>query len=333
WKAEPKQSRVRAWLAGATGLSVVIVTIFAMNARTTEPISVYMQDLAYEIGHGANTVNVLLVDLRGFDTFGEISVLVIAATGIASLVYRNRSFRKDSRRPTLATTGRRWLAAAVDTERAQNRSLMVDVATRILFPAMIMLSVYFFFAGHNAPGGGFAGGLVASLAFSLRYLAGGREELEEALPIDAGRILGTGLFVSATAVLWPMVLLGEPPLTSHIWDLTLPLIGEIHIASALLFDLGVYLIVIGLTMHILNSLGGQLDRDEEMRKQRARDRARRLARNQRREAATVGARRSNEKSTRQMPTIRPPGADTESVEQNGENQTSISTKSLKQEGK
>ena len=333
WKAEPKQSRVRAWLAGATGLSVVIVTIFAMNARTTEPISVYMQDLAYEIGHGANTVNVLLVDLRGFDTFGEISVLVIAATGIASLVYRNRSFRKDSRRPTLATTGRRWLAAAVDTERAQNRSLMVDVATRILFPAMIMLSVYFFFAGHNAPGGGFAGGLVASLAFSLRYLAGGREELEEALPIDAGRILGTGLFVSATAVLWPMVLLGEPPLTSHIWDLTLPLIGEIHIASALIFDFGVYLIVIGLTMHILNSLGGQLDRDEEMRKQRARDRARRLARNQRREAATVGARRSNEKSTRQMPTIRPPGADTESVEQNGENQTSISTKRLKQEGK
>lgn len=333
WKAEPKQSRVRAWLAGATGLSVVIVTIFAMNARTTEPISVYMQDLAYEIGHGANTVNVLLVDLRGFDTFGEISVLVIAATGIASLVYRNRSFRKDSRRPTLSTTGRRWLAAAVDTERAQNRSLMVDVATRILFPAMIMLSVYFFFAGHNAPGGGFAGGLVASLAFSLRYLAGGREELEEALPIDAGRILGTGLFVSATAVLWPMVLLGEPPLTSHIWDLTLPLIGEIHIASALLFDLGVYLIVIGLTMHILNSLGGQLDRDEEMRKQRARDRARRLARNQRREAATVGTRRSNEKSTRQMPTIRPPGADTESVEQNGENQSSISTKRLKQEGK
>ncbi|ANE04903.1 Na+/H+ antiporter subunit A [Corynebacterium crudilactis] len=335
WKAEPKQSRVRAWLAAATGLSVVVVTTFAMNARNTQPISVYMQDLAYEIGHGANTVNVLLVDLRGFDTFGEISVLVIAATGIASLVYRNRSFRKDSRRPTLATTGRRWLAAAVDTERAQNRSLMVDVATRILFPAMMMLSVYFFFVGHNAPGGGFAGGLVASLAFSLRYLAGGREELEEALPVDSGRILGTGLFVSAVAVLWPMVLLGEPPLTSHIWDITLPLVGEMHIASALIFDLGVYLIVIGLTMHILNSLGGQLDRDEEMRKQRARDRARRLARNQRREASVVGARRSSEKgaSARPMPSIRLPGADTDPVAENGGNQTSISTKRFKQEGK
>lgn len=335
WKAEPKQSRARAWLAAATGLSIVIITIFAMNARSTQPISVYMQDLAYEIGHGANTVNVLLVDLRGFDTFGEISVLVIAATGIASLVYRNRSFRKDSRRPTLATTGRRWLAAAVDTERAQNRSLMVDVATRILFPAMIMLSVYFFFAGHNAPGGGFAGGLVASLAFSLRYIAGGREELEEALPVDAGRILGTGLLTSAIAVLWPMVFFGEPPLTSHIWDITLPLIGDIHIASALIFDLGVYLIVIGLTMHVLNSLGGQLDRDEEMRKQRARDRARRLARTRRRQAATVGARSTSDEavSPRRLPTIRPPGADTDPLDDNVEKETSTSTKRFKQEGK
>ncbi|ALC06805.1 monovalent cation/H+ antiporter subunit A [Corynebacterium deserti GIMN1.010] len=328
WKAEPKQARIRAWLAAAVGFSVVVITIFAMNARSTQPISVYMQDLAYEIGHGANTVNVLLVDLRGFDTFGEISVLVIAATGIASLVYRNRSFRKDSRRPTLTTSGRRWLAAAVDTERAQNRSLMVDVATRLLFPAMMTLSVYFFFVGHNAPGGGFAGGLVASLAFSLRYLAGGREELEEALPVDPGRILGTGLFVSATALLWPMVIYGEPPLTSHMWDLTLPLIGDMHIASALIFDLGVYLIVIGLTMHILNSLGGQLDRDEEMRKQRARDRARRLARTQRREAARVTARSTSDVSAtpRPMPSIRPPGADTDAVIEDVGSETSISTK-------
>ncbi|NLZ58604.1 MAG: Na+/H+ antiporter subunit A, partial [Corynebacterium sp.] len=254
WKPDPKNARMRAWLAASAGIAVVVLTIFAMNARTEQPISMYMQDLAYEVGHGANTVNVLLVDIRGFDTFGEISVLVVAATGIASLVYRNRSFRRDSRRPTLATTGRRWLAAPVDTEKAQNRSLMVDVATRILFPSMIMLSVYFFFVGHNAPGGGFAGGLVAALAFALRYLAGGRDELEEALPVDAGRILGTGLIASAAALLWPMAL-GEPPLTSHIWDVTLPLIGDIHIASALLFDLGVYLIVIGLIMHVMHSLG------------------------------------------------------------------------------
>ncbi|MCK2199988.1 Na+/H+ antiporter subunit A [Corynebacterium callunae] len=334
WKADPKNSRLRAWLAAATGFSVVIMTIFAMNARVSEPISVYMQKLGYEIGHGANTVNVLLVDLRGFDTFGEISVLVITATGIASLVYRNRSFRKDSRRPTLATAGRRWLAAAVDTERAQNRSLMVDVMTRLLFPSMILLSVYFFFVGHNSPGGGFAGGLVASLAFALRYLAGGRDELEEALPIDPGRILGSGLLISATAVLWPMLILGEPPLSSHILDLKLPLIGEMHIPSALIFDLGVYLIVIGLVMHILTSLGGQLDRDEEMRKQRARDRARRLARNMRRkQAATVGARSSataGEKKPRPLPSIKPQQAEGSVPSENRNDGTSISTREITQ---
>src|SRR5699024_4917976 len=127
---------------------------------------------------------------------GEISVLVIAATGVASLIYRTRSFSRQSRRPTLSVTGRRWLAAGVETERAQNRSLMVDVATRVLFPSMMALSLYFFFAGHNAPGGGFAGGLVAALAFTLRYIAGGRAELEEALPVGGGRIVGAGVVVA-----------------------------------------------------------------------------------------------------------------------------------------
>ncbi|WP_081602138.1 Na+/H+ antiporter subunit A [Corynebacterium halotolerans] len=277
WKQSPKAKRLRAWLSIAVGLSVTIIVMFAINARTAEPISRFMPDLAYEIGHGSNAVNVLLVDLRAWDTFGEISVLVIAATGVASLIYRTRSFSRESRRPTLRVTGRRWLAAGVETEKQQNRSLMVDVATRVLFPSMMVVSIYFFFAGHNAPGGGFAGGLVAALAFTLRYIAGGRAELEEALPIDAGRILGTGLLLSAAAAFWPMFL-GRPPLSSDYWEFTLPLVGTVTVPSALLFDAGVYLIVVGLIMHILTSLGGQLDLEEEMRKQRARDRARSMAR-------------------------------------------------------
>ncbi|MCS5479688.1 Na+/H+ antiporter subunit A [Corynebacterium sp. YIM 101645] len=277
WTQSPKANRVRAWLSVAVGLSVTVVTMFAINARSHDPISRFMPDLAMDIGHGANAVNVLLVDLRAWDTFGEVSVLVIAATGVASLIYRTRPFSRTSRRPTLAVTGRRWLAAGVETERAQNRSLMVDVATRILFPSMMALSLFFFFAGHNAPGGGFAGGLVAALAFTLRYIAGGRAELEEALPVDAGRILGTGLGLAALAAIWPMFL-GHPPLTSAYTSVDLPLIGGMSLPSALLFDAGVYLIVVGLMMHILSSLGGQLDLEEEMRKQRARDRARSMAR-------------------------------------------------------
>lgn len=275
WRQDPASNRYRAWLSIAVGVSVSILAVYAINVRSTNPISEFIPDLAYEIGHGRNAVNVLLVDIRAWDTFGEITVLVIAALGVASLVYRTRDFRRESRRPTLTISGRRWLAAQSDSEKMRNRSLMIDVVTRILFPTMIVLSFFFFFAGHNAPGGGFAGGLVAALAFTLRYLAGGREELEEAMPIDASPILGVGLLTAAAAAIWPM-LLGYPPLTSFVWDVHLPAIGDVHVASALLFDLGVYMIVVGLTLSILHSLGGQLDQDEEMRKQRARDRARRL---------------------------------------------------------
>lgn len=277
WNSTPKKNRLRAWLSIAVGLAVTTVGLHAMNARTADPVSLPIPELAKEEGHGNNAVNVLLVDIRSWDTFGEVTVLVIAAIGVASLIYRGRSFARPSRRPTLRVAGRRWLAGRIGDERARNRSLMVDVATRILFPPMMVLSIYFFFAGHNAPGGGFAGGLVASLAFTLRYLAGGREELEETLPVDAGKLLGTGLLASAAAAIVPLFF-GQPPLTSAIWDLHLPLIGDVHVVSPLVFDAGVYLIVIGLTLHILRSLGGQLDRDEAMRKQRARDKARAMRR-------------------------------------------------------
>ena len=288
WRGEPRHNRMRAWLAIGVGLLTVILTMFAVNARTEESISIHMPDLAKEIGHGANAVNVLLVDIRAWDTFGEITVLVIAATGVASLIYRTQSFTRESRRPTLRATGRRWLAAGVETEQQLNRSLMVDVSTRVLFPSMIALSLYFFFTGHNAPGGGFAGGLVAALAFILRYLAGGRAELEEALPIDGGRIMGAGLFFAIAAALGPM-LWGLPPLASAYGTIDIPLVGSVSLPSALVFDLGVYLVVIGLTMHILHSLGGKLDEEEEIRKQRARDRARSLARKNRQRKARVKA--------------------------------------------
>ncbi|GAB3945968.1 Na+/H+ antiporter subunit A [Corynebacterium tapiri] len=302
-KASGDSNRLRAWLAVAVGLSATVVTMFAINARTATPVSVYMPELAENIGHGANAVNVLLVDLRAMDTFGEISVLVIAATGVASLIYRNRSFARPSRRPVLRSEGRRWLAADIEPERALNRSIMVDIATRILFPSMMVLSLYFFFAGHNAPGGGFAGGLVAALAITLRYLAGGRAELEETLPVDAGKMLGVGLIISAAAAIGPM-LLGDPPLTSYYYSTELPLIGYFSLPSALVFDAGVYIIVVGLIKHILDSMGGQLDYEEEMRKQRARDRARSLARaahHRRREALRAGQRMAGPEAPAQGP--------------------------------
>ena len=255
----------RAALGVAVGAAVTALGAFAISARSAEPISVQMPDLAYHVGNGKNVVNVLLVDIRAWDTLGEISVLLVAATGVASLVFRTRRFGTAPRvadapsfAPTPETT---WLLGG-DLIDPRHRSLILEVTTRMVFPTMMVLSVYFFFSGHNAPGGGFAGGLTAGLALVLRYLAGGRYELGETVPIDAGKILGLGLIFSAGTAL-ASVFLGAPALSSATIEMTLPLLGDIKLVTALFFDLGVYLIVVGLVLDVLRSLGARLDAEVE----------------------------------------------------------------------
>jgi multicomponent Na+:H+ antiporter subunit A len=264
----------RALLAVSVGATVTTLAVFAMAARSTRPISELLPDAAYYRGHGANTVNVLLVDIRAWDTLGEISVLLVAATGVASLVFRHRRFGTAPRIPQTAQPAGQpdigavmaYSPAASDTTWLRGseyrdpryRSLVLEVATRIIFPLIMMLSAYFFFTGHNTPGGGFAGGLTAGLALVLRYLAGGRYELGETLPLDAGKILGVGLGLSAgTAV--ASLLVGAPALSSAMFEIDVPLLGHIKIVTALFFDLGVYLIVVGLVLDVLRSLGARLD--------------------------------------------------------------------------
>jgi multicomponent Na+:H+ antiporter subunit A len=261
-QADMKRHRLpRAALAIAVGVAVTALAIYAMAARNTRPLAELLPDAAYYNGHGANTVNVLLVDIRAWDTLGEISVLLVAATGVASMVFRHRRFGSAPRvpkglRPTQDVT---WLRGS-ELRDPRNRSLVLEVATRMIFPLIMVLSVYFFFAGHNTPGGGFAGGLTAGLALVLRYLAGGRYELGETLPLDAGKILGAGLTLSAgTAV--GSLLLGAPVLSSAVVKFTLPVLGSVKVVTALFFDLGVYLIVVGLVLDVLRSLGAKVDEE------------------------------------------------------------------------
>ncbi|MDJ0393237.1 Na+/H+ antiporter subunit A [Rhodococcus sp. G-MC3] len=263
----------RAALAVAVGATVTVLGAFAMNARNTAPISLQLPDAAYRLGDGKNIVNVLLVDIRAWDTLGEISVLLVAATGVASLVFRNRRFGSAPRVADAPATGgdngigsdTTWLLGG-DLIDPRHRSLVLEVTTRLIFPTIMVLSVYFFFSGHNAPGGGFAGGLTAGLALVLRYLAGGRYELGEAVPIDAGKILGLGLVLAAGTAI-SSLFLGAPALSSATLELTLPLLGDIKIVTALFFDLGVYLIVVGLVLDVLRSLGARLDAQVEMQSQ------------------------------------------------------------------
>ena len=260
----------RALLGAAVGATVTALGAYAMNARNTAPISLQLPEAAYTIGNGKNVVNVLLVDIRAWDTLGEISVLLVAATGVASpgvpapagSAPRRASSDAPGAEEAASSSETTWLRGG-DLIDPRHRSLVLEITTRMIFPTMMVLSVYFFFSGHNAPGGGFAGGLTAGLALVLRYLAGGRYELGEAVPIDAGKILGLGLMFSAGTAM-ASLFLGAPALSSATLEVTLPLLGHIKMVTAIFFDLGVYLIVVGLVLDVLRSLGARLDAEVEV---------------------------------------------------------------------
>jgi multicomponent Na+:H+ antiporter subunit A len=169
--------------------------------------------------------------------------------------------RNESAVPSSAARGREWLQAG-RTLAPQRRSVIFEVVVRLLFHTMIVYSIYLMFSGHNAPGGGFAAGLVTGIALIVRYLAGGRYELGEAAPVQPGVLLGLGLFLSAGVGMLAL-LAGGVVLQSWIVDIHLPVIGDVHLVTSLFFDIGVYLVVVGLVLDILRSLGAELDRRAE----------------------------------------------------------------------
>lgn len=279
--------------AVAIGTAAVLcgVALLAAGARTQDPLGPGLIETAYTIGGGHNVVNVTLVDARVWDTMGEISVLLVVATGVASLIFVTRREQRIPRirdlrhtqpiwrrqqsakipqnvlsfdaRPdeTAGNRWRTWLSAGL-TLAPERRLVVLEVVTRLVFPLMMMFSVYLLMAGHNHPGGGFAGGLVAGLALTLRYLAGGRYELTEAAPIQAGLVLGVGMATAVLAGVLP-VLFGGAVFQTITVVKDLPILGETHFPSAIVFDVGVYLVVIGVVLDFLRSLGSQIDRQQE----------------------------------------------------------------------
>jgi len=279
---------LRAAVGTAVGLVMGLVAIVSLGARTDAPISQALPTLAKEIGHGNNVVNVVLVDIRGWDTLGELSVIVAAATGVASLVFlrsrtdnlpraaenRSRGNIRARLKPSPEIVASEYVPGVQDpsTRNAwllagrklapENRSILLEVVIRLLFHAVIVLSVYLLLAGHNLPGGGFAGGLVAGLALAGRYLAGGRYELGAAAPFDAGRVLGVGLILAAGTATVPLVF-GSNALTSTFFETTIPILGHLEFSTSTLFDIGVYLVIVGMVLDVLRSLGAEIDRQRE----------------------------------------------------------------------
>jgi multicomponent Na+:H+ antiporter subunit A len=267
----------RVLIAAALGLAVTLVSLLMLGSRRAAPVSDAYPEAAKSFGYGNNIVNVVLVDTRAWDTIGEISVLGIAATGVASLIFlRGRNRRIERAEPSPRGAHRGWLRGSRSLP-ARERSLVFEVVTRLLFPVMIVVSVYLLVAGHNLPGGGFAGGLVAGTALLIRYLAGGGQELDEAMPVPAGALIGGGLVLSVLTAISPLAVGGvifqsyDVHLRVPGWDhLATPLgewtlLGDIHLVSSTVFDIGVYLVVLGMMLDIGRSLGSGIDaqaRDE-----------------------------------------------------------------------
>nr|WP_205808850.1 Na+/H+ antiporter subunit A [Micromonospora sp. HNM0581] len=255
---------IRRTIGVVVGTTVAALAVGASAARQERSISEAFPGLAVDEGHGRNVVNVTLVDIRVWDTLGEMAVLVAAATGVASLIFHRSRTGPRPRRQEVgdedeAPAGRAvWLRGGATLHERQ-RSIVLEVVTRLISHTAVLFSLYLLFSGHNAPGGGFAGGLVASLALTMRYLAGGRYELVEAAPIGAGTVLGAGLFISIGSGVVSLIT-GGAVLKSTTVDLWLPLIGHFYLVTSLFFDIGVYLVVIGLTLDVLRSLGAEVDR-------------------------------------------------------------------------
>jgi multisubunit Na+/H+ antiporter MnhB subunit len=134
------------------------------------------------------------------------------------------------------------------------RTTILDEADRWLFPVILLVSVYVTFRGHNAPGGGFAGGMIAGCAFVLRFLAQGASTVSRSLRIAPTTLIGAGMLLAIATAGAPLFV-GDSLIESHIWKFDLPAIGTVKLVSSSIFDLGVYVLVIGVVVAVLMALG------------------------------------------------------------------------------
>ncbi|HWM44312.1 MAG TPA: monovalent cation/H+ antiporter subunit A [Burkholderiales bacterium] len=234
-------------LASGAGLAALAYAVMT-RPLPDHTISRFFVARAYPEGGGTNVVNVIIVDFRGLDTLGEISVLGVVAVAVYSLLRRFRPARESVEAPQQQKSQ----SAAAGAEDL----LVPALIMRLMFPAIGMLSLYLLLRGHNLPGGGFVAGITLAVGVIVQYMAGGTRWVEDRLRIQPLRWIGAGLLLSVAtgAGAW---FFAHPFLTSHTPHVELPLIGALHLPSAFLFDLGVFGLVVGATVLILIALAHQ----------------------------------------------------------------------------
>lgn len=228
------------FVAGMIGC--VIGTIcYAMLTSPLSTISDFFIANSKTGGGGTNVVNVILVDFRGFDTLGEITVLGIAALGIFKLIANMQIYM-----PAHDDKGRAW--------SNDPHPMMLEMVSQSLLPLALLVSVYIFLRGHNVPGGGFIAGLITAVAIIQQYIAHGVQWIKPRVKIDYQWLIAGGILI-ATATGLGSWIFDRPFLSTWFDYFNLPWVGEFELASAMLFDLGVYLTVVGAVMLILANLG------------------------------------------------------------------------------
>ncbi|SFP39607.1 multisubunit potassium/proton antiporter, PhaA subunit /multisubunit potassium/proton antiporter, PhaB subunit [Nitrosomonas cryotolerans] len=233
--------RGRDWIIAIAAGSSVTILVWAILTRPYQSIADYFITNSVSGGGGTNVVNVILVDFRGYDTLGEITVLALAGLGIYAMLdcLKLPGSSHDSQ-------GRPW-------DQDMHPVILASFA-RLLLPLAMLVSIFILLRGHNLPGGGFIAGLITAVALIMQYLANGVTWAQSRLPADMHVVLGSGLFI-ATCTGLASWLFDYPFLTSTFSHVYWPVIGEFELASAMIFDLGVYLVVVGATLLILVYLG------------------------------------------------------------------------------
>jgi len=246
-------------IAGFGGLGLAWLSYCIMTRPQGQTIADYFVTNAYLMGGGTNVVNVMLVDFRGFDTMGEIAVLGIVGLSVYALLRRFRPAADSIEPPS-----QQRVQTAFDVERPEREEgdtlqdylLIPSVTMRWLFPVIVVFALYLLLRGHDLPGGGFAGGVTLAIGFILQYLASGTRFVESHLTVLPLRWMGFGLFAALLTGLGAFIF-DYPFLTSFFSYIELPLIGKMPAASALIFDIGVFALVVGATVLMLIAIAHQ----------------------------------------------------------------------------
>jgi multisubunit Na+/H+ antiporter MnhB subunit len=220
-----------------TGLLVVLLLCAAnMGPSLPSLIAPYYLSNSYALAGGQNVVNVILVDFRGFDTMGEITVFSVAVFAVFAMV-------------RLGEKGARPFGAIL----VWFPSPILQSFARLTLHLMLVFAIYLLLRGHNAPGGGFIAGVLTAAAITFQMMAFNLEAVVDEMPWDPLRMVILGLLLAAFTGLGALAF-GHPFLTSAIGHFVLPLLGEVELVTAIGFDIGVYLVVLGTTVGIIRTI-------------------------------------------------------------------------------